>query len=123
MNREEMLGMASDLFKDCNGCRPDYAMLDKMSDSELVDYLNDLGAQLSWQMEAELEYERMKWEEFEGAVENCIEMGAGDRATALRWLYEAEGVDDPGHFVWRMGLLGSTHADNLVEELNGIIYG
>ena len=121
MNRNELLGIASDLFKDCNGCRPSYAMLDRMSDIELVHYLNGLQAQIEWQMEAERECELMKWDEFEGAVDNAIEMGAGDRATALRWLYEAEGADDPGHFVWRMGLLHSPHADRLIEELNEVL--
>ena len=115
--REEMLGMASDLFKDCNGCRPDYAMLDRMSNSELVDYLNDLQAQLDWQMEADREYERLQWDAFEGVIENAIEVGAGDRATALRWLYEGSDAMDVGQFVWQRGLLGSEYGAELEREL------
>jgi len=39
--------------------------------------------------------------EFEATVINTIAMGAGDRKTALRWLFDAEGLDmgaDVGFF-------------------------
>ena len=63
-------------------------------------------------------------EAFEQSVQNTIAMGAGDRATALRWLTDAETFYDyqcVESFVWSQGILFTDYGRALVTELADIV--
>ena len=92
----ELQSIHSDVYKDWCGSRPRIAY-----DSYTVAGWNaELDMLSKWNDEA---YEEQKVEqalavkEFEQNITNLINMGAGDRVTALRWIEEAEGDDMYGH--------------------------
>ena len=63
-------------------------------------------------------------EQFEREVAQTISYGAGDRATALRWMtqdtkfYHEQSVE---HWVWERGILFTDEGRALVQELMGIV--
>lgn len=72
--------------------------------------------------EAELEAQSLI--DFEKEVQSCIELGAGDRQTALRWMTQNEvfyHIQDVEHWVWEKGILFTDEGRKLVEELKTII--
>lgn len=72
--------------------------------------------------EAELEAQSLI--DFEKEVQSCIELGAGDRQTALRWMTQNEvfyHIQDVEHWVWKKGILFNYEGRKLVEELKTII--
>ncbi len=98
----------SDLHKDAYGFRPRgeaFARWNAMTPAE---------KQVEWDrlidvMEYEEREERnAQWKAmmiFEELVEKTIEAGAGDRETAVRWLFDAAEVDgDVDYFCWHNGL-------------------
>lgn len=63
-------------------------------------------------------------EQFEREVAQTISYGAGDRATALRWMtqgYKFYHQMDVEHFVWNQGILFTDEGDALIKELMGIV--
>ena len=72
--------------------------------------------------EAELEAQSLI--DFEKEVQSCIDNGAGDRQTALRWMTQNEvfyHIQDVEHWVWEKGILFTDEGRKLVEELKTII--
>ena len=80
--RDEMLQTLWDLFKEVHGVRPrgrDYANW-HISDLEMEVW------QLQRQLEDDLRYQR---EQEDRAINACMDCGASDIATAMRWLEDA----------------------------------
>lgn len=119
----------SDLHKDALGYRP-------RQDSSLAwDFFNgsDDDKQSIWdflieQMVArqaeEADYERMAVEAFEARIAHVIESGAGDRDTAIRWLYQSEAPEsreshtqDYEHFLYNQGVLFSDESKDYLSAL------
>lgn len=72
--------------------------------------------------EAELEAQSLI--DFEKEVQSCIDNGAGDRQTALRWMTQNEvfyHIQDVEHWVWEKGILFTDEGRKLVKELKTII--
>ena len=62
--------------------------------------------------------------ECENLINNTINLGAGDRATALRWLTEDERFyhsQDVEHWVWNQGVLFTDYGRELVKELEAVV--
>jgi hypothetical protein len=97
-----------DLHKDARGFRPSAEWM------EMFNTAAQARQQAIWDMLCEELAENEAREQearaaaivrFEARVSDLISMGAGDRATALRWIADAEDcADDLGHLCYRLGL-------------------
>lgn len=82
-----------------------------------------------WSKKAEIadQYEKeeaaLAVEEFKALVKRTIEMGAGDEATALRWIADTESQDaqDVEHFVYMQGILFTDYGRELCKKLKSIV--
>jgi hypothetical protein len=120
--------LVSDLHKDARGFRPTGAFMDLFRES------SDEGKQQIWdglcrELDDELARENAefarKTEEFESLVAACLENGAADRGTAIRWVLEGLQLDDSdlmygGSYVcFHLGLPYSMadHFDQVCKDL------
>mgnify|MGYP006928172775 FL=1 len=86
--RWDTYSMISDTFKSINGCRTrfDWSV---WTQEELDTYLNELVAQSIEQQKEEEVWEKQKESELEKNIQSVIASGAGDRETAIRWMWDA----------------------------------
>lgn len=80
--KDEMLQTLWDLFKDVHGVRPRGMGYEKYSVTDLEWEV----AMLQRSLEDEIRWER---EQEDRAINACMEAGADDIATAMRWLEDA----------------------------------
>ena len=119
--------IVSDLHKDARGFRPHVAFWEGWNSSD------DENKQAIWDGLLR-ELERTQAEEarieaeclaaFEEEVQDCIELGAGDRQTALRWMTSEETFhhsQDVEGWVFRRGILFTDFGRELVKELMDIV--
>jgi len=104
----------SDLFKDVHGCRPRHYN-EFMTQSEFHNEVCHLQTQLVQVELSEQQYHANSKKEFEQSISQTIDSGAGNRATALRWLLDS---DEPEYTLWDFGI---SHSDTkaYVTELTG----
>ena len=121
--RNEILSHLSDLYKDAYGYRPNLSQYVEYSDDDIKDELRRLSDIIKANKEEEDIAERENVIAFENLIDKTIQSGAGDRATALRWLYEASDTNDIEHFVWGYGILFTPEGEAIVNELIDIIHG
>lgn len=91
----EMLTLISDLHKDARGFRPSAdlrAHYARLSTADLTLAWDGLCAELSATLAREEEEQVLATANFEARVSALIACGAGNRATALRWMFEADGI-------------------------------
>ena len=123
--RNEVLSWISDLYKDVNGVRPRFYNFNEWSDSELEAFTDKLIAQLKENEELERLQEETDVKRFQDQVQKTIELGAGDRKTALRWLFSSEEYDqgeyvtdwDVDGFLYRKGIVHSDLGKEVKKEL------
>lgn len=92
--KADLFNYISDAHKDAYGSRPRGYDWENMSVEELeawADRLSDAVADAIKEEEAWQNEARIRWNEAIGAA---IAAGAGDRETAIRWLLDAEGLDE-----------------------------
>ena len=80
--KDELIQTLWDLFKDVHGVRPRGMDYDRWSVTDLEWEV----AMLQQSLEDDLRWER---EQEDRAINACMEVGASDIATAMRWLEEA----------------------------------
>ena len=80
--KDELIQTLWDLFKDVHGVRPRSMDYDRWSLTDLEFEV----AMLQRSLEDELRWER---EQEDRAINACMDAGASDIATAMRWLEEA----------------------------------
>ena len=80
--KNELVQILWDLFKDVHGVRPRGMAYEQWSVADLEWEV----AMLQRQLEDDLRWER---EQEDRAINACMEVGASDIATAMRWLEEA----------------------------------
>jgi len=85
--KDELIQTLWDLFKDVHGVRPRGMDYDRWSVTDLEWEV----AMLQRQLEDDLRWER---EQEDRAINACMDCGASDIATAMRWLEDA--YDDMG---------------------------
>jgi len=117
----------SDLHKDVYGFRPSAIFMKNVknfSDQERDDLWEALCDQLEENTKAEKAQEEADVAKFEARVLDVIDLGAGDRETALRWItsqetfYHSQCVE---HFVWEQGILFTDYGKGLLKELLNIV--
>lgn len=119
---QEAWGMLSDMHKDAYGFRPRGSYREDLTIEEIHEELDRLEVIIKRNMEEELLQEESNKAEFEALITRTIELGAGDRKTALRWLIEAEDQAwDVEFFVWKQGLGCGKVAQPYVDELMPIV--
>lgn len=103
--RESMLNTMSDMSKDATGSRLrlDYA---GMTDAELQSTFDYFQKQILEGIELEKVADAKAKSELEEAIAKIINSGAGNRATALRWL-----VDDERDVDFALYTLGLGYSD------------
>lgn len=102
--REALYSEISDCSKEVNGFRMRYNFDDK-STAELIALADHWWSRASESAEEERVELEVAGRMFESLVRQVIADGASDRATAIRWLKDAEGDDlTVGHMEWMYGL-------------------
>lgn len=89
--------LISDLHKDARGFRPSSDWMTRFRASSFAEQeaeWNALCAELDRAMEEEERAQQQAITRFEARVSDLIASGAGDRATAIRWIVDAEGCAD-----------------------------
>jgi hypothetical protein len=126
--RKSMLQVYSDFHKEAYGFRPRGIDYSAMSDEQLIaDY--DRFGEICRQNEI-LEAKQLEADlaAFDLQIERTIQLGAADYKTALKWLFDGEGMDwenpqNLEHFVWRKGILWSDKGKAVLKDLEEIYYG
>lgn len=114
-NRQDTLSFISDLYKDVNGVRPRFYNFHEWSDSELEAFTDKLIAQLKENQELERLQEEADVQFFQAQIQKTIELGAGDRKTALRWLFSSEEYDQ-GEYVTDWDIDGFLYSQGIVHS-------
>tara|TARA_Y100001973_G_C5207884_1_gene342983 strand:- start:1607 stop:2011 length:405 start_codon:yes stop_codon:yes gene_type:complete len=117
----------SDLHKDARGFRPHAAFCEGWAQSDddnkqaIWDgLLRELERHQAW----EAMREREALSEFQAELESIIDLGAGDRQTALRWMTQSETFyhsQDVEGWVFSRGILFTDYGRDLVDELMDIV--
>jgi hypothetical protein len=123
--RNEVLSWISDLYKDVHGVRPRYINFNEWSDGELEVYTDKLIVQLKENEELERLQEEADVKGFQDQIQKTIELGAGDRKTALKWLFSSEEYDqgeyvtdwDVDGFLYKKGIVHSDFGKEVKKEL------
>jgi hypothetical protein len=117
--REALLQIYSDYHKDAYGFRPRYDYYSYSLEQLEADFAR-FAQMISEAAEAEARDERAAVAAFQAAIQNTIQIGAGDEETALRWLASA-GVEECGpdweHYLWKMGILHTEYGRELGTKL------
>lgn len=117
----------SDLYKDVHGFRPTQAWWDAW-DNQPDECKEGIWLSLLRELDHTIERERLQTAEalaeFDRAIALTISYGAGDRATALRWMTQNalfQHEQDVEHWVWERGILFTDEGRALVKELIEIV--
>lgn len=119
--------IVSDLHKDARGYRPGQGWWDHWSyaDDELKQCIWDsLCVELDESIAREKQIEQEAVADFEQEVQQYINLGAGDRTTALRWMTQNEEFYNEQcveHWVWNKGILFTDVGKALVKQLMNIV--
>lgn len=103
--RDELAAMHYDFYKDVHGIRPRWYNYDAMTVAELEAELAALDSEAKVEFARQAAAEQAAAHDFEIRVQQLISAGARDRATALRWIHEAEGSNgDDEYLCYLVGL-------------------
>jgi hypothetical protein len=126
--RDQLVEYIYETYKEIHNIKPRWVDFDAMSYEELDTW----GRQLAVEADEAWEQTQIERKEaraaFEAAVLDVIAAGAGDRATALRWMAQAEGVVEGEnnyfaveHMMWGADVLFGEGAKELREEIMAAI--
>jgi hypothetical protein len=102
---EQMACQYWDMYKDAHGIRPRGIDTSAWTEADFMKEFEYMAKLITQQEEARVEAEHMASVKFEQRVLNLMCMGAEDRATAIRWIHEAEGTSgDDEYLCWTLGL-------------------
>lgn len=106
--RDRLISYISDVSKDARGYRTRLNW-DEYSMEELQAIADDFTEELRMEMKRGEEHAQKCIADFERLVQECINMGAGDRETAIRWIVESHeemdlSHDDPSYICYYLGL-------------------
>jgi hypothetical protein len=119
-HRENMILLYSDFHKDAYGFRPRtvnvYALTTEELEADFDRFEQVCADNRLEEKAAEAEADMA----FQALIANTIQMGAGDEATALRWIAEGA-VEDYGydyeHFLWSQGIAYSKYGKEIAKKL------
>jgi hypothetical protein len=94
-----------DMYKDAYGVRPRGIDTSSWTLEQFQSEFVILGQAIDREEIARKEAEQSATVVFEQRVQDVINSGAKDRATAMRWIHEAEGTNgDDDYLAWTLGL-------------------
>ena len=116
----------SDLHKDAYGFRPrGHRFYDEeTTDAERQEIWDYMCQVIEDNIAAEKEHEARALRDFESQINLRIALGAGDRATALRWMTQYEKFYNEQcveHWVWNQGILFTDEGRQLINDLMDIV--
>ncbi len=115
--REDALQHLSDLYKSIYGVRPSIGNYSTLSDEELWMEIQNLQRNAEEDDNHNAEIENHSIANFEALIQKTIQTGAGDRATALRWLYDGSDADYGGEeLLHKHGISGYTPEGNALKK-------
>ena len=117
--RWSLINYIYDGYKDAYGTRPRHYNFDAMSIAELEAEADSIGEAVVETIDRERAADKAAIEKFEASIASVIEVGAGDRETALRWLTYM--CDDSEHWVYNQGFLFTDYGRALVKEITEIL--
>ncbi len=122
--KDECLMWISDLYKDVNGFRTRCYNWDAFSFQELTDFVNDLFEQADKEREYEEKQAQIAEVKFNKKIQEVIDLGAGNRETALRWMLQGDMGDDESldlyaveYFTMMRGIDSTETGRNVEKEL------
>jgi hypothetical protein len=120
--RNGMLQIYSDFHKDAYGFRPRYNY-SELSDAELIADFERFDVDATEKRRNEREMEEQAIVDFEELITKTINLGAGDRVTALKWIWDgSEELYDISFFLWQNGISTYTDKGKALEiELERIV--
>ena len=107
LERDNLATYIYEGHKDAFGVKGRHYDFEAMSLEELRAEADYISRSVKEQMELEARMEAEAKARYEAAIEEYMQMGAEDRATAIRWLLQAEGLDkeyDAGYICYSLGL-------------------
>ena len=105
--RDSLITSVYEMHKDAFGVKGRHYNFDKMSNKELEEELEYLCRVAKEVAEEEDKAEKSAYEQFENRVAEIMKMGAGDRETAIKWILQAENLDneyDASYICYCLGL-------------------
>lgn len=116
--RNDLLNIMSDMHKDAYGFRPRHINYDAFTDAELEAECDSYQEEIIKGQDLEAKQLAEDLKAFDELINKTIELGAGNRKTALRWIVDGANDWDAEAIVWNMGILFSDKGRALVEEIN-----
>lgn len=107
LERDELATYIYEGHKDAFGVKGRHYDFDAMSLEDLRSEADYISRSVKEQMELEARMEAEAVERFEKAIAEYQAMGAEDRETAIRWVLQAEGLEneyDPSYVCYSLGL-------------------
>jgi hypothetical protein len=102
---EQMQCQFWDMYKDAHGIRPRFIDTSSWTEEDFEAEFKSLGEIIEREEYARKVSEAIAAVDFEKRVADLIMTGADDRATALRWIHEAEGSNgDDEYLCYCLGL-------------------
>lgn len=106
------MSVLSDMHKDALGYRPNaefWARVKNMSDEEVRELMDGLQEDVESEILQDAARELASQRIFERSIQTWIDVGAGNRETAFRWMAQADDLNlsvdqDAEHMLWRAGL-------------------
>jgi hypothetical protein len=94
-----------DMYKDAFGIRPRGIDTSAWTEADFQAEFKELGEIIDREEKIRVASEQHSIFSFEKRVDDLIFSGAKDRATAIRWIHEAEGTNgDDDYLAWTLGL-------------------
>ena len=106
LERDELATYIYDAHKTAFGCKGRHYDFDSMTLQELKDEADYISRACDEQLALEAKMEKEATERFEASVAEYQKM-AGSRKDAIRWVLQAEGLEDerdPGYICYSLGL-------------------
>lgn len=127
LTRESMLQIYSDYHKEAYGFRPRHINYHSLTTEELEADFEHFGKMCRENAIEEEKQLQADLKAFDVQIERTIQLGANDYKTALKWLFDGEGMDweNPQNlevFVWRKGILFSDKGKAVLKDLEEIYY-
>lgn len=122
--RNELITYIYEGHKDAYGVKGRHYDFDAMSTEQLRAEADRISDAVGQAIDQERAQEQQDLQAFRDDVDKFISYGAGDRATALRWMtqdetfYHRQCVE---HWVWNRGILFTDEGRELVNELVDIV--
>jgi len=119
--KNELLSMHSDMYKDAYGFRPRGVNFDKHTIKHINDEIDFLQEIIEDDMKLQAIRQQQDIVAFKNLIQETIEHGAGNHETALRWLLEgSEYPQDIEMFVWSTGIDFTEYGRSITKQIENI---